>query len=98
MPMVMKRPAVCIPSPMPTWAMTTLETCACGGALSYHHTVEAKCHDLIGTTDIQHILKQCCRRMCRKIYGHNFSICSHQGRKNTVKLSEMEAPVLFTNS
>ena len=97
MPMVKKKPAAAPPPKVLVRAITSLETCHCGGSLSVHHTVAAKCVDCIGVTDIDHVVKQCCRRSCRAFYGYNYCTESGESRKrNTVSIEGLN--VLFINN
>ena len=58
----------------PKTATTPLRQCAvCGGSLALaSRLVAARCYDLAGVADIQHQVKECCRRGCRTRHGHNF--------------------------
>jgi len=85
------------PKPVPRFVTTPLTKCSCGGALHKHREIQAKCHDLIGVTDIVHITKECCRRDCRTQYSYNFKVVD--GSKiNTVSLKDLREKVLFIST
>lgn len=86
---VCKKPAANVPYVVPTVLTTPRERCVCGGALHFHSSLQAKCIDLIGVTDMTLNVKACCRRNCRAHHLHNYML--KDGKKiNTVKLSDLE--------
>ena len=76
-------------------ATTPLTRCAwCDGSLACaSRSVQAKCVDLIGVTDVEHLIKECCRRECRARHAYNFYWKGHS-KINTLARGNV-GPFLF---
>ena len=92
----MKKPASIQPLPAPACVASPLTRCKCGGSLSAHRTVHAKCVDLIGISDILHVIKACCGRGCRAHHGYNYQKVGPE-KVNTVSIADLKDEVLFIN-
>jgi hypothetical protein len=95
-----RRTYTAMPSQIPSKIVTPLKKCAvCGGSLSLttHKPVQAKCYDLVGIIDVEHSVKECCRRTCRVHHQYNFYILGKK-KVNTLKFDQLKMVFVTANT
>ena len=84
----------------PPSATTPLDKCAvCGiGKLSLtSRSISAKCIDFDGILDVEHKIKECCRRSCRAHHAYNF-VWKGSAKLNTLKSGQVGEMLFVTGT